>query len=390
MLDSTNNQINNEFDSKKIIALLFKKKWIIISTVLIATILSGVISFMVPVWYKSTINCVPPKKDDSGSMMSGISSVMKNIGLTKLSGKSGGEAYSFLVILTSRTVIDSLIDIYKLDEVYDIPKSEMTKLRKAFYANVDIAFEKEGNYTISIWDEDPKRAANMANRYIEIANNVSIRLTREEAKLQTKHIEQRIATMSAEIDALNSAIIEHSKKYKMFAPEEQAKSIANALAELKLQVLKYEVIFETYKIKYGANDPETIEIGNILESTRQKLFEIQSEPGFAGDFKIGDAAAVGIKFVSMSADLEAFMKMKVMLIPMLEEAKLDQVKNIENLYVLDKAIAADKKDRPKRSLIVAGTFIGSFAFILILILLLNAYKDFKISMAEYNKKEKLI
>ena len=135
-------------------ALIFRNKWFVILFTIIATGISTSVAFYLPVWYKSTINVVPPKNPaDGDGMGSGISSALKDFGLTKLGGAKG-ESYSFSVILNSRTVIDSIIRIYNLHTVYDLPQTSMTKIREEFIANVDITIEKDGNYAISIWDTD--------------------------------------------------------------------------------------------------------------------------------------------------------------------------------------------------------------------------------------------
>ena len=74
-------------------------------------VVSVILSLMLPNWYMATTNVVPPSQDDSGlsSAVSGISSALREFGLSKLSGSSGGETYSFIVILQSRTVVDSMI-----------------------------------------------------------------------------------------------------------------------------------------------------------------------------------------------------------------------------------------------------------------------------------------
>lgn len=371
------NNHNDEFSGIRVLSAIMRRKWFVIITVILATAASAIISLMLPVWYKSTTNVVPPKKaDDASSISGGLSAVMKNVGLTKLGG-SNGETYSYTVILTSRTVVDSMITLYKLDKVYNMPKSKLTDLRSYFLGNIDVTYEKDGNYLISIWDKDPKRASDMANTYIQIANSVAIRLGRDEAQLQKEHIEQRIKAMNDNIVTTNLRLGRFSKEYMMFAPEEQAKAMATAISEVKLQQLKYEMAYDLKKVEYGESDPATQELKRLVTATKDKLLQAQTEPGFAGNFALNQSASVGVEFINLYAELESYTKMKAYLLPMLEETKLDEVKNIRNLYVLDKAIPADKKDKPKRSLIVGGTFLGSFILAVFIIMLLDAIKETK-------------
>lgn len=372
-----NNSVGNgNIDSLRIMAMLLKKKYLIIITVVLATAASVIISLNLPLWYKSTVNVVPPKGEGSSSSGS-IGAALKNFGLKQLGGGGGTPgSYDYIVMLYSRTVADSIIKKYNLPEVYEIPAEEMTAVRKVFSGNVYIGYEESGNYLVSVWDQDPQRAADMANDIIHYANMTAVRVVREEARLNTEHLESRYDYISNRLKTVQDSLRIFSKEYLMFAPEQQAQSITEALAEMKLQVMQYETAYIIYKERFGETDPKTLEIKAILDETKNKIHEAQTEPGFAGNFSVDEAAGIGIDYVDMMADLEALTQMKSLLLPMIEEAKYDEVKKIQNLYVVDEAIPADKKDKPKRSLIVAGTFFGSFVLIVFLILVFNAIKEF--------------
>jgi uncharacterized protein involved in exopolysaccharide biosynthesis len=375
---------NEEFSSFKMMSILFKRKWLIIIMVTLTTTASVFISLNMKVWYKSTVNVVPPKGDDGG-ISGSIGSALKEFGLGSLGGGSGGESYDYLVILQSRTVVDSLINKYDLATVYDIPIETYSDVRKAFWGNFEISYEKTGNYTVSIWDEDPQRAADMANDIIKIANRHSVRIAHEEARLNTEHLESRYKAIDGRLRLAQDSVKKFSKEFMVIAPEEQAKSMTEALAELKTSEIQYEFMYNTSVIKLGEDDARTKEIKSIWEQTTKKIDNIQNEPGFAGNFAVNDAASVGLEYVNFLADIEALTQMKAILLPMIEEAKYDEVKKIENLYVVDEAIPADKKDKPKRSLIVIGAFVGSTVLMIFLVLLTNAIQEF---MAQYRKQYK--
>jgi uncharacterized protein involved in exopolysaccharide biosynthesis len=108
-----------------------------------------------------------------------------------------------------------------------------------------------------------------------------------------------------------------------------------------------------------------------------KIENAENKPGFAGDFALRNATEIGISYMKIYTELETFAKVKAFLMPNLEEAKLKEIKNIKNLFIVDEAIPPNKKDRPKRSVIVAGSAIGTFSIIVIGILLINSFKNFR-------------
>lgn len=371
------NNKEEEFNSIYVYTVLLKHKYWILSITLLSGIIAAVIAYLfLENEYKSTINVVPPQTSSSAmeSAMGSITGALKDIGLTKLGG-SGGDSYNFIVILQSRTVMDSIINEFDLATVYDIQKNEMSLVRKEFEENCEINYERDGNYFISIWDKDKNRAANIANRFIEIANNVAINLYREEVALNKRNMEERMNSTDSTIKAISDTLQKFSKRTGMFYPTEQASALSKSLAELKSEEIKYDIIYEYYTNMYGKDDYTTQSILGMKDKMRDKINEAMSKPGFAGNFSLDNAAREGIEFLRLYTDLETYAKVKAFMTPIIEKNKLDETKKMKNLIVLDKAIPADKKDRPRRSLIVAGSVLGSFALIIFILLIINSIKS---------------
>jgi capsule polysaccharide export protein KpsE/RkpR len=141
---------------------------------------------------------------------------------------------------------------------------------------------------------------------------------------------------------------------------------------------------EYYKSIYGENDYMTLAVQNIKKQSELKLKESTENPGFAGNFAIKDAAQEGIEFLRLYTEFETFSKVKAFILPMMEQTKMDEAKKIKNLIIIDKAIVSEKKDRPKRSLIVAGTFLGSFIFSIFIILVVFTFRSLKTKLNEIN------
>lgn len=368
-----------EFSSIHLLALIVKHKYFVFGFTILSTLVAVIISFFVlKNEYKSTVNVVPPQQQDGlQGAMSAISSTLRDIGLSKLTGKSASDNYSFIVILMSRTVMDSIINEFDLINVYNVDDGLMSEAREELEKNLEITYEKDGNYFISVWDKDPIRAARMANRIVEIANNTAIRIFREEVKLNKENMEARLRNTDSTIKSIADTLQKFSKRTLLFSPTEQAKSITQALSDLKAEEIKYDILYQYYKNIYGADDYLTKSIATLKEETSKKVEQSKSLPGFAGNFAITDAAEEGIEFLRLYTEFETYSKVKAFLLPIVEQNRIDEVKNIKNLIVLDPATPADKKDRPKRSLIIAGTFLGSFFLVVLLLALIYAIKDTK-------------
>lgn len=375
------------FDGVFFMAMMLKHKFFLIGFTVVGAIASIIISLLIPNEYTAAVNAVPPQAGSSsiGAAIGGVSSALKQFGLTKMSGKSGDE-YSLLVILNSRTVKDSLMEKYDFAGKYEIPDSLPTKIREAISENMLIAFNKEGNYEVGFTDVDPDTAAMVANDIVYYSNQLARRVKREDARLNRMFIEQRIAAIDSTLNVISDSLQEYSSETFLFSPMDQASSISKAYSELKAEIIRQELVYEMLKTKYGENDMNTVTQKKMLESLRTKVTEIEVTPGFVGNFPLKDAAEVGIEFLRLYAELEVFTKVKGILMPMLEEAKLDEIKQSEILITVDPAVRPDKKSWPKRSLIVISSTVGSFVLALLGLIALYSIRNLKNNYSEVVEK----
>lgn len=370
--------LERTFDGMYLTALLFKHKKIIIATVFAAAIISTAVAFLLPVWYTASVNAVPPQTSMSGleSAMGNISSTLRDIGLARVGGSSAS-GYSLTVVLLSRSVKDSIIKKYNLRKVYKMENDKYEDLLKEFESNLDVTYDKEGNYVISITDQDPKRAALMANDYVQIANHFAAELFKKESNFNRIYMEYRIKSIDSTISAISEQLAGLSQRSLMFSPEEQARAVSQAIVELKAQVYQSEIEYDLLRSTFGESDALTQVKKKLLEETRKKLNEAMNKPGFAGNFKIDESGRIGLEFTKMITEIEALSKAKAYLVPLYEKLRLDEAKNIKTLYVLDEAVPPTKKSKPKRVLIVAGSVLGSFVLAVLMIILVHNYLEFR-------------
>ncbi|MFM8840944.1 MAG: hypothetical protein ACKOFB_07595, partial [bacterium] len=79
-------------------------------------------------------------------------------------------------------------------------------------------------------------------------------------------------------------------------------------------------------------------------------------------------------YMKLYTEYEAMSKVKAFLMPMLEQAKLDEIREAPMMYVLDYAKPAFKKSRPKRLTIAAGTSIGVFVLTCLYLIVATQFK----------------
>ncbi|MFA7325499.1 MAG: Wzz/FepE/Etk N-terminal domain-containing protein [Candidatus Kapaibacterium sp.] len=383
--------IIRENESIEVLATLLKHKWVIIIFTLVLTIGSVFYAMNMDVQYKSTVNVVPPSNAADGLLggaLSGISSKLKDFGITKVAGGgSGGQSYDLSVLMESRTVLDSMVNKFDLIKAYKVKNESKELARIILRSNVEIVNYKEGNIEFSVWDAKPDKAAEMANEYVRIVNAKAVVMNKKEATANITYLEQRLVHTDQIITALGDSLSIYSKKYQIYSPVDQASVYSEALSELTATVMKAETEYEITKNKLGENDPYTVMLKDYVGEARKKLQESKTQPGLIGNFSLNDVSKVGMEYMRLYTEYEAHSKMKIYLMPTLEKTKLDLVTNNNYLFVVDEAIPAENKDRPKRSYIVMGTFAGSFILSIVLVLFLNMYNNLKLRLRNFKENQ---
>lgn len=369
---------NKDFDSLKMLIELMRYKYFIILFTILITCGITIWALMQPNWYTATVNMVPPKSSGSAfeSIMGNISSTLKNFGLTKIGPKTDG-TYSMILLLNNRTIIDSVIKKYDFRKRYGMEKEKSEDIRKAFLENCDITQELDGNFTISITDTNSVFAALVANDFAVLANYFSMDLFQNEAKLNTDYLSKRISSSDSALKSISDSLNKFSKKYKILIPEEQAKSVSKAIIDLKTEVIKQEVSLDILTNRFGANDQATILQRQAVDQLKNKLSDIENKPGFGGNFSISNATELGVEYMRLYTEYETFTKVKAFLLPMIEEQKLNEIRETKNFLILDKAIPPEKKTKPKRTVYVLGAFVGSFSSSILISLLFIGWGNFR-------------
>ena len=111
--------------------------------------------------------------------------------------------------------------------------------------------------------------------------------------------------------------------------------------------MKQETVLGLLESSYGSEDPQVRSQRVLVNSLKEQLTRMQTEPGFAGNFSITDAAGIGASYMRIMGEFEAYAKLKAFMLPTLEQARLDRMKTTPSLLVVDEPMLAEKKDRPK-------------------------------------------
>jgi tyrosine-protein kinase Etk/Wzc len=350
------------------VVLLVGRKRFFLRFVMAAALLSTVVAFLLPVRYEAKIILLPPQQNSSiGSAFLGQLGNLGGLGsLASLASGSLGiknPADMYVSLLTSRTVEDAMIQRFDLMKEYD--EKRMADTRKVFEKRTSvIAGVKDGLIRISVEDRDPKRAAEMANGYVDEFRKLSASLAITEAARRRLFFEQQLQQAKDALNTAEAAMTKTQQSTGVLQIDSQARSLIESAAVLRGQVVAKQVQIEGMRSFATDENPNLIlarqELG-ALQSQLEHLAGSQHDNGSDINLSKGRVTESGMEYLRRYRDLKYQETVFELLAKEFEIAKLDEAREGSIVQVVDAAVPPDKKSSPHRLLIiVASTILSMF------------------------------
>lgn len=360
-------------------------KWFLFWFVFIITASATVYALLSPKWYKSTASVLPAEKTDFLSAFSGLSAIAKNFtsskGLAALTGNSESDRY--LAILKSSTMIGDVINKFGLRKEYELENTFYEKTAKAFISNLELEVQDEGNLTITVYDKNPQKAADIANYMVKKLNEINTSLSITNAKANREFIEKRYKENVEDINHLEDSMKTFQIKYGVIAVPQQLEATVKTMATIYGELAQKEIQYNVLKRTFGESNPLTSQARIEEQELRKQISMQNSGRNISGEsskllIPFKEAPELSNKYLKIYRDLEIQYKILEFVQPMYEQAKVEEVRDTPTVLVLDKAAPAERKSKPKASLYLVIAFIVSFSlglFFVFTVQLLGKFKE---------------
>jgi len=349
-----------------LVAILKRKNLLILITIGIA-IATAIISLIMPPVFRAETSLLPPQPSSSMALqaLSQLAGNAAGIGAEVLGIKTPADLYAGL--LKSNTVLDRIIDRFKLMELYD--KEYRIDAREALLDNIEVNVDKKSNIiTLSVEDKDPVRAAQMANAFVEELKALTKGLAITEASQRRLFFEEQIKETKLALIKAEEDLKKFQEKTGAIQVEEQAKAVIEGIATLRAQIAAKEVeikVMKTYSTPYN---PDLQRAEEALRAMKAELQKLEAKEGKNPDplMPTGRMPEVGMEYLRKLRELKFNETLYELLLKGYETARLDEARDAVVIQVVDKAIPPDKRAKPKRTLMVfVATFTGFFLSIFI-------------------------
>lgn len=346
--------------------LLLANKRFITRFVLGAAISAVIVAFLIPVQYEAKVMLLPPQQNSS--VASALLGQMGNLGgLGSLGSLAGGlgmktPADMYIALLTSRTVEDAMIQRFGLMAEYR--EKKLSDTRKALERRVTAtAGTKDGLIRLTIEDHDSKRAAELANGYVDEFRRISATLAITEAARRRLFFDHELQQAKDDLTASEEAMQKTQQSTGVLQIDSQARSLIESAAVLRAQVVAKEVQVQSMRSFAAEDNPALILAKQQLAALQSQLNQIAgSHQDLGSDIVMskGRVTQAGLEYLRRYRDLKYRETVFELLAKELEIAKLDEAREGEIVQVVDAAVPPDTKSSPHRTLIVLGVTILAF------------------------------
>lgn len=363
----------DEISLLDLLIVLAERKRLILWVTAGFAVLSIIVSLLLPARYTATVILLPPQQNSS--LSSQLASQFSSLGSMAALATGGSSLLKnpndmYVAMFKSRTVEDAMIDHFGLMREYK--KRYLSDARKAFehHATVD-GSGKDGLIHISIEDHDPRRAAALANGYVDQFRNLSQHLAITEAGQRRLFFEQQLQQANQNLANAEEALKETEQKTGLIQLDSQARALIESAAALRAQVTAKEVQIQGMQTYATGENAQLVEAQQELDSLRAQLAKLGGSSDNPDGIIVpkGQMTQAGLEYVRKLRDVKYYETIFDILARQFELAKLDEAKEGALVQVVDPAIPPDKRSFPQRVIIVliatvSGFFVGVFLALL--------------------------
>jgi tyrosine-protein kinase Etk/Wzc len=353
-----------------------RRRFVVVATALVA-IAAIVLSLLMPNEYRSTARVLPPEGGGSSPLAAMLSRGLPS-GAAALLGGGRTEYSRYLALLSSRSMMESVVDEFGLVEVYGHENARHARERAIGELSERVSFDVDRAYrflSVSVTDRNPERAADMANYLVGELNRRNAELSAQNASLFRRFVENRYNETIAALDSVKSAAQEFQQRHGVFDVEAQAKGFLEQTAAMRTRAIELEIEHETLAAQYGPDHPAVRSTRDAMQAANRRY-----QAALAGSERMLPVAqdavpAVMREYVDIEQERIVQAKILELVAPLYEQARFDEERETQAVQVVDFAVPPFRKVAPRRSIIVIIATLSGFLLVSAYVIGLGLWRE---------------
>ena len=385
MIEPQNNQVKvveaEEIHLLDYLIVLAKHSRMIIFVSAVVTVLTYLVLFVSPNQYTATVRILPPQQNLTlsaqllnslggvGTPGAPLAGAMGGGGMAAslLGLKSPGELYAGM--MTGNTISDRIIELFKLRQ----QAKYIEDARKSLGGRVKIRVDrKDGLITVEVTDKDPKRAAAMANAFPEELDKLLQGLTIQEASGRLAFLEKERSQVNQNLALAENTLRAFSEKNSVLQLDTQTRGVLEYIARLRAEIDAKEVQIQVMRQQATSFNYDMVRLETEVQGLKSKLktAESQYDQVSVGDVFLttSKVPALGLEYLRLYREVKFQEGLYQFYIKMVELARLDMVKDVSTVQLIDRALPPEKRSNKRLPLTLTTGIVTFFMLSFVVII----------------------
>lgn len=321
-----------------------RRRWrFVVGTAVAAAALTLGVAFVLPKWYTANAVILPPEESDLLSNMSLATRALTKFPAFGLLNDYFTPADVYKAVLGSRTVQEELVQRYELKKVYKKKSMELTL--KDLAGNTKIKMNPDGTIKVSVTDRDPKRAAAMANSYLEALDRFNVEKRNTTAQRTRMFLQTRTQETDSLLRTSEDALRRYQERHRTVAPPNAGSADVQAAADVMSRKLMLQVRLGVLRGYLAENSDQVTQVKTELEQLERRLGTI---PELQGDL------------LRLIRDTKVYEQLYLLLTAELEQARIRETMNTPTVQILDPAVPPERQSKPRKGLLTVAAGLVAF------------------------------
>ena len=328
---------DRQFNSFSLVQFMWQKRNTLILVCLVVAVVSLIASFLVTPKFKSTAIVYAPRTNSVAKILLNEESYNERLDMKAYAEDE--ETEQMMEILNSREIKDILIEKFDLYNHYGLGEGvsyRQTKMYKYLKGNIEVKRTQYGAISVSVIDKDPQVAADMANEILVLLDSVKNRIDHERTIASYNLLKRQLEIVDAEVQRIDDSV----------------------------QVLMQNGVFD---------------FKSQSERVMQQYATAVAQGNTAGMKRLEDElkkmATWGPRSLTLYEEQAYFREYQSVVKIKMMNAIVDMDTEIPVKFVIERAIPADKKTYPKKSLIVLLSTVSAFILAVLVLLTIDKIKE---------------
>ena len=340
---------------------LWKKRKFLLINFVVIFILSAVNAFVLSKKeYRAEVSFLPPADGSSSALsLMGIPVQSLSVGGSVLNDQVGA-------IFGSKQIKRQIIEKFNFYDFFKLAKNQAKFERAQKMLNQYVMFEasEKGSmgfekiimYTITCFHPSPDSAKMLCDYAYSLLDSSIKSISICRAHRNRLFVEDQLALHKRSLDSLQKGFEEFQVAHKAFVVPEQMRLSLKNYAEIKSAAIVNDLKMQGLKKEFKGELPELEELGKNAAVYNQQLSNIESNASSDVLPSLGLSAKLLPQYTNLMRGIEVEEQVILLFSKELEQARIQESKNISQLVVIDPPYVPTYKARPKR-ILVMGLFL---------------------------------